>query len=800
MKKRCCLLLGLLLLAMPVVSCRGNSGGTELPSTGATARQEDSVTEPGTEPGQKEEETSDMISHWTLDAIGQDGLIADESGRKNGMAQGAALSDDAIAGKSLLLQPSRGGCISFGTQITDALKQTGAVTVAFWYHPLSTLQGSDLFCLWMSDGKPGIVVELSASAVTVRCRSHAKESVRTRTFAMKSEREWTHLALSADFANGKVTLYRNGAQVTANETDALRFGRSRYEPGTPAYADTLGGFAGDSLNVRCFPGRMDEVYLFSKAATDAEIAALWQSGRSVIPSSVTDANLYAKLSILTSTGTTVLSEGSNVVLHNGRRCFLLPGDATAAVRRIDGRHYAPLAFYEIYRNRAFTAAEPADVVRTEENGDRWLAVEDFATLTGTPVRVTESGRILIGKQGSRADAALLDFIDRYYSGALELLPVPEIDMTDTRSEVIAGDTASTRISYGSPSLLKLADGSLLASFDYNGKGYKPVGSGTNDAGICRSVDGGATWMQIATVPRMLWGSLFRVEETVYLIGRDTATAKLAIVKSTDSGRTWTSAADGQIDRTVGSAHRAPTPVVFSGGRVYVACEDSCDAGGNAFGVQSKRAYMMSAEITADLTRAESWTKSKYVSFDPAWLGSGGFYGGSNTGLGFYEGNAVAGKNGTMYIILRMDTDPTYGKACLLRLGADNRELTFERILDLPVGKDKFAVRYDAVSGKYIAVGNRKTTDVYPLQRNVLAMYTSSDLVHWEYAATLLSDDVLIPQEDSVQNHGYQYPDFLIDGSDLLLVVREASGNTTYYHDANHITFYRVRNFRNLTEN
>ena len=154
----------------------------------------------------------------------------------------------------------------------------------------------------------------------------------------------------------------------------------------------------------------------------------------------------------------------------------------------------------------------------------------------------------------------------------------------------------------------------------------------------------------------------------------------------------------------------------------------------------------------------------------------------------------------MYIILRMDTDPTYGKACLLRLGADNRELTFERILDLPVGKDKFAVRYDAVSGKYIAVGNRKTTDVYPLQRNVLAMYTSSDLVHWEYAATLLSDDVLIPQEDSVQNHGYQYPDFLIDGSDLLLVVREASGNTTYYHDANHITFYRVRNFRNLTEN
>lgn len=800
MKKRCCLLLGLLLLATSAVSCRRDSGGSEIPSTETTARQEEHVTKPGTEPGQEEEETPDMISHWTLDAIGQDGLIADESGRKNGMAQGAALSDDAIAGKSLLLQPSKGGSISFGTQITDALKQTGAVTVAFWYHPLSTLQGSDLFCLWMADGKPGVVLELSASAVTVRCRSHAKESIRTRTFAIKSAREWTHLALSVDFANGKVTLYRNGAPVTANETDALQFGRTRYEPGVPAYADTLGGFAGDPRNVRCFPGRMDEVYLFSKAATDAEISALWQSGRSVTPSSVTDANLYAKLSILTSTGTTVLSEGSNLVLHNGRRCFLLPGDATAAVRTLDGRHYAPLAFYEAYRNRTFTEAELAGVVRTEETGERWLAAEDFSALTGTPVRVTENGRILIGKQGSRVDAALLDFIDRYYSGAPELLPVPEVDVTDTRSEVISGDTASTRISYGSPSLVKLADGSLLASFDYNGKGYQPVGSGTNDAGICRSLDGGATWTQIATVPRMLWGSLFCVGETVYLIGRDTATAKLPIVKSTDSGSTWTSAADGQIDRTVGSAHRAPTPVIFSGGRVYVACEDSCDAGGNALGVQSKRAYMMSAEVTADLTRAESWTKSTCVSFDPAWLGTDCLTGGSNTGLGFYEGNAVAGRDGTMYIVLRMDTDPTYGKACLLRLGADNRELTFERILELPVGKDKFAIRYDAVSGKYIAIGNRKTTDVYPLQRNVLAMYTSSDLVHWEYAATLLSDDALIPQEESVQNHGYQYPDFLIDGDDLLLVVREASGNTTYYHDANHITFYRVRSFRNLTEN
>ena len=77
------------------------------------------------------------------------------------------------------------------------------------------------------------------------------------------------------------------------------------------------------------------------------------------------------------------------------------------------------------------------------------------------------------------------------------------------------------------------------------------------------------------------------------------------------------------------------------------------------------------------------------------------------------------------------------------------------------------------------------------------MYCSEDMIHWEYVVTLLSDNTLTMVEESVQNYGFQYPDFIFDGDDILLLVREASGNTTYWHDANYISFFTVEGFRDL---
>ena len=743
-----------------------------------------------------EKEDPNMISHWTMDTIGENNLVMDSAKRKNGTAQNCKLSNDAISGASVLIQPSVGSYVSFDTKITDALKDTGEITLAFWYYSMtSLLQKPYVFCLSMEDGKPGFSIQLTSTNVVVTARSCKEESAKIRTYSCSGWSEWIHLAVSVNYKTGTVRLYRNGIEVTPGEGAVQRFRKSSYDPGTPKYSDSLGGFAEDHFNSRIFSGKIDEVYLFSKAASAEEIMALYADGKGVVTPSETEALLYSKLSILTGVGNTVLSANSNVVLHNSDRCYLVPGDASQKVTSRNDVNYAPAAFFKAYRNTEITETQLQAMDHFTENGQLYVSVSDFATVTKTDIATTKGGRIVLGKSG--IDSDLADFIDRYYNGETELLPTPEIDIYNSRTPVKYSDVITNRISLGSPSMLKLSNGNLLASYDYNGKKYTPVSGGTNDAGVSISTDGGNTWTEIAIIPRMLWGSLFEIGNSVYLMGRDTATLKLAIVKSIDGGYTWTDIANGQIDPTVGMAHRAPTPAVFYNGRVYIACEDSADENGVAANVPTKRAYMMSASVDADLLDPDSWTKSNCVSFDTKWLDDTKNYGGSNTGLGFYEGNAVCGKNGTMYIISRVDSDPYCGIAVILKLSSDNQTLVFERRIDLPIGKDKFVIRYDEGSQKYIAIGNTKTSALYPTQRNVLAMYCSEDLIHWEYVVTLLSDNTLTMVEKSVQNYGYQYPDFVFDGDDILLLVREASGNTTYWHDANYISFFTIPNFRNL---
>jgi hypothetical protein len=50
-----------------------------------------------------------------------------------------------------------------------------------------------------------------------------------------------------------------------------------------------------------------------------------------------------------------------------------------------------------------------------------------------------------------------------------------------------------------------------------------------------------------------------------------------------------------------------------------------------------------------------------------------------------------------------------------------------------------------------------------------------------------------------QRHGFQYVDWLFDGDDLVVVSRTAfddvEGGAHDYHDANYLTFHRVKDFR-----
>jgi len=80
-------------------------------------------------------------------------------------------------------------------------------------------------------------------------------------------------------------------------------------------------------------------------------------------------------------------------------------------------------------------------------------------------------------------------------------------------------------------------------------------------------------------------------------------------------------------------------------------------------------------------------------------------------------------------------------------------------------------------------------------RNTLALTCSSDLRSWDVRCVLL-------YHSDPARHGFQYPDWLFDGDDIVAALRTAYddglGGARNAHDANFLTFHRVRAFRTLT--
>jgi len=120
--------------------------------------------------------------------------------------------------------------------------------------------------------------------------------------------------------------------------------------------------------------------------------------------------------------------------------------------------------------------------------------------------------------------------------------------------------------------------------------------------------------------------------------------------------------------------------------------------------------------------------------------------------------------------------------------------------DFPGGAKKFAVRRDPKSGAYwslvsfVAPGWEHLGKPATV-RNTLSLVRSVDLRHWEVRCHLLH------HADRVR-HGFQYVDWLFDGADLIAACRTAydddTGGANNPHDANYLTFHRIRNFRSLS--
>lgn len=81
-------------------------------------------------------------------------------------------------------------------------------------------------------------------------------------------------------------------------------------------------------------------------------------------------------------------------------------------------------------------------------------------------------------------------------------------------------------------------------------------------------------------------------------------------------------------------------------------------------------------------------------------------------------------------------------------------------------------------------------------RNTQVLICSSDLYNWQIVDTVLTCE-------RPDYYGYQYVDWQIDGKDIVFVSRTAwrdeYGLPPRQHDANYLTFHRLKHFRRLAD-
>jgi hypothetical protein len=432
--------------------------------------------------------------------------------------------------------------------------------------------------------------------------------------------------------------------------------------------------------------------------------------------------------------------------------------------------------------------------------------------------------LLIGNSANLGPLAAELWIDevRLYERALDVeslrdvWPVlrgyPEVPLRPP-GVVIDHQPASGRFYLGSPSIAVLPDGTYVVKCDE----YGPAATGRLTR-VYRSDNRGSSWERISTIDGSFWSNLFVHQGALYLMGTTAGHSRgqAMIRRSLDGGRSWTEPLDENSGLLVNdlSYHTAPTPLVIHQGRVWRAMEDEKGPGG--WGTRF-RALMMSAPIDADLLQAANWTLSERLGYNPEWL-DGRF-------RAWLEGNAVVDPEGNLVNILRVDYRPDGGKAAIIRYSPDGMQATFDPerdFIDFPGAVKKFVIRHDAASGLYWALSNpvlpkhqshiteaarefiRRREGVSTSSegadafsnpertRNTLALLSSPDLRQWTIREIVL-------YHPEVNRHGFQYPDFLIEGDDLLIVSRTAYdddfGGADNQHNANFFTFHRLTDFR-----
>jgi len=353
--------------------------------------------------------------------------------------------------------------------------------------------------------------------------------------------------------------------------------------------------------------------------------------------------------------------------------------------------------------------------------------------------------------------------------------------------------AKSGIYIGSPSICILPNGDYIASHDHFG----PESNEHEQAltSVFRSTNKGRSWEKISEIHGQFWSNFFVHKNVLYIMGPVKHHGNMIIRRSPDGGITWSNANDSKNGLLLeGEYHTAPMPVVIHRNRIWRAIENA-----KSHTTEWGRRYsamVISAPVDADLLNAANWTGTNALSYDSTYL-NGKF-------RGWLEGNAVVAPDGNLVDILRVaTTEEGRDMAAIVQISEDGEKATFDPstgFIDFVGGARKFTIRYDEKSKRYWSVVNMVKEEYFHLPasrvRNTLVIKSSKDLRNWTVHKILLS-------HPDVEKHGFQYVDWQFDGRDIIYLSRTAYddeyGGAHNFHDANYLTFHRIRNFRRLSK-
>ncbi|HEY1053028.1 MAG TPA: sialidase family protein [Prosthecobacter sp.] len=361
-----------------------------------------------------------------------------------------------------------------------------------------------------------------------------------------------------------------------------------------------------------------------------------------------------------------------------------------------------------------------------------------------------------------------------------------------------------------PGLARLDDGTLLAVVpvvprEEHSKERRAKESRTH---ILRSEDGGKTWKQASELPYYSAAPWLH-KGILYLFtnkgGTKVRNDDLLLLKSTDGGKTWSE----PVTLFQGHFWNCHTGMVQHEDRLYWATDD-LSLGKN------RGPCVIAGDLSGDFMQASAWRISNPVPFPgvPDALTNPRY---ASLSSQYLEPNVIE-VHGNLRVMatVKPKRQSTAGLAAVFDFEDKGKgsaiELKFTQFHPMPGGQLKFCIIRDEKSKMFWATANivvdgqggfdwwkkgeeqgnvRYASGLGGNDRRFLMLFYGLDGMNWVQAGC-------VAQAAKI-SQSFMYARPVIDGDDLAIIAR-SSIDAPNQHDADHATFHRVKNFRQLALN